>query len=417
MKRCRFKLIAYILIFVIIYLFNANIIYAISEESSQVYDGIDVSDWQGYIDYSKVKQSGIEIVYIKSSQGSNIKDPYFDINYENAKNNGLKVGFYHFLTAKNVEQAKQEAQFFSHVISGKNPDCKLVMDYEIFSGISNEEINNISEVFLEEVKKITNKDIIIYSDLYNAQNTFNNNLASKYQLWLAYYGNISELNNINTNWNNWTGIQYTDRGTINGISGFVDRDKYTKEILLNETSQIPIINNPTNSINTEKIYYTVKSGDTLWQIANRYGTTINEITALNNIKNPNLIYPEQILQVLTNSTNEGEETRATGSINYTVKRGDTLSQIALAYGVSINHIVELNNIENPNLIYPGEKLRITQSNSTVLNPLKNNNIYTVKRGDTLWQIAKTYGVTVSYIVSINDIENPNIIYPGQLIRI
>ena len=136
MKRCRFKLIAYILIFVIIYLFNANIIYAISEESSQVYDGIDVSDWQGYIDYSKVKQSGIEIVYIKSSQGSNIKDPYFDINYENAKNNGLKVGFYHFLTAKNVEQAKQEAQFFSHVISGKNPDCKLVMDYEIFSGIS-----------------------------------------------------------------------------------------------------------------------------------------------------------------------------------------------------------------------------------------------------------------------------------------
>ena len=417
MKRCRFKLIAYILIFVIIYLFNANIIYAISEESSQVYDGIDVSDWQGYIDYSKVKQSGIEIVYIKSSQGSNIKDPYFDINYENAKNNGLKVGFYHFLTAKNVEQAKQEAQFFSHVISGKNPDCKLVMDYEIFSGISNEEINNISEVFLEEVKKITNKDIIIYSDLYNAQNTFNNNLASKYQLWLAYYGNISELNNINTNWNNWTGIQYTDRGTINGISGFVDRDKYTKEILLNETSQIPIINNPTNSINTEKIYYTVKSGDTLWQIANRYGTTINEITALNNIKNPNLIYPGQILQVLTNSTNEGEETRATGSINYTVKRGDTLSQIALAYGVSINHIVELNNIENPNLIYTGEKLRITQSNSTVLNPLKNNNIYTVKRGDTLWQIAKTYGVTVSYIVSINDIENPNIIYPGQLIRI
>ncbi len=417
MKRCRFKLIAYILIFVIIYLFNANIIYAISEESSQVYDGIDVSDWQGYIDYSKVKQSGIEIVYIKSSQGSNIKDPYFDINYENAKNNGLKVGFYHFLTAKNVEQAKQEAQFFSHVISGKSPDCKLVMDYEIFSGISNEEINNISEVFLEEVKKLTNKDIIIYSDLYNAQNTFNNNLASKYQLWLAYYGNISELNNINTNWNNWTGIQYTDRGTINGISGFVDRDKYTKEILLNATSQIPIINNPTNSINTEKIYYTVKSGDTLWQIANRYGTTINEITSLNNIKNPNLIYPGQILQVLTNSTNEGEETRATGSINYTVKRGDTLSQIALEYGVSINHIVELNNIENPNLIYPGEKLRITQSNSTVLNPLKNNNIYTVKRGDTLWQIAKTYGVTVSYIVSINDIENPNIIYPGQLIRI
>ena len=72
---------------------------AITPISNIQYEGIDVSDWQGYINYEEVKKSGVKVVYIKASQGNNIKDPYFDINYENAKNKGLKVGFYHFLTA------------------------------------------------------------------------------------------------------------------------------------------------------------------------------------------------------------------------------------------------------------------------------------------------------------------------------
>ncbi len=94
-------------------------IYALTTQSELKYQGIDVSNWQGYIDYNQVKNSGIEIVYIKASQGTDIKDRYFDINYQNAKANGLKVGFYHFLTATNVEQANQEAVFFASVISRK----------------------------------------------------------------------------------------------------------------------------------------------------------------------------------------------------------------------------------------------------------------------------------------------------------
>lgn len=80
--------------------------YAIMPSSEPRYQGVDVSDWQGYIDYRQVRESGIEVVYIKSSQGRNIKDPYFDINYENAKANGLKVGFYHFLTATNTRGSR-----------------------------------------------------------------------------------------------------------------------------------------------------------------------------------------------------------------------------------------------------------------------------------------------------------------------
>ena len=111
---------------------NVPIVYAITASSNEQYQGIDVSNWQGYINYEEVKRDGIEIVYIKASEGTNYKDPYFDVNYQNAKNNGLKVGFYHFLTAINTEEAEEQAKFFASVISKKVPDCKLVLDYEVF---------------------------------------------------------------------------------------------------------------------------------------------------------------------------------------------------------------------------------------------------------------------------------------------
>lgn len=391
--------------------------YAITPSSDPQYQGIDVSDWQGYIDYSQVRASGIEVVYIKASQGSNIKDPYVDINYENAKANGLKVGFYHFLTATNTEEAEQEAQFFASVISGKEADCKLVMDYEVFGGVSVEESNNIAQVFLESVRRLTNKEVIVYSDLSNARDRFGSNIADNYELWLAYYGDYNDLTNVETSWETWIGIQYTDSGAVAGVSGNVDRDLYTESIFLSDTSEIPATENPNDTINTESVYYTVQSGDTLSAIASRYGTTVQEIVDINNIANPNLIYPGETLRILTNSTIHGSETRGTGSITYTVQRGNTLSQIASSYGVTVNDIVEANNIQNPNLIYPGEKLRITGSTSTTLNPVLQNNYYTVQRGDTLSGIARRYGVTVQYLINLNGISNPNLIYPGQLIKV
>ena len=404
--------LCFLSIFTFMFWINMDSVFAITPVSNLEYQGIDVSHWQGYIDYSEVRRSGIEVVYIKASQGTNIKDAYFDINYENAKANGLKVGFYHFLTATNTEEAEQEARFFASVISGKIPDCKLVMDYESFGGVGVEESNQIAQVFLETTRRLTNKDIIIYSDLSNSQSRFSSELAENYELWLAYYSGEERLREIETRWNNYIGLQYSDRGRINGISGAVDLDRFSEEIFLDETSEVPVIENPTGTINTETITYTVQRGDTLWAIARRYGTTSGEITEINNISNPNLIYPGQELRIPTNSTTEGEETRGTGDIIYTVQRGDTLSKIAREYNVTVAHIVELNDITNPNLIYPGEKLRITESDVTNLSPIPKNNYstYTVRRGDTLSGIARRFGVSVNYLVTANNIQNPNLIF-------
>lgn len=416
-KKVHKSILCLLSIFTFIFWINMNSVLAITPLSNLEYQGIDVSNWQGYIDYRSVRENGIEVVYIKASQGTNIKDAYFEINYENAKANGLKVGFYHFLTATNTEEAEQEARFFASVISGKTPDCKLVMDYETFGGVGVEESNEIAQVFLETTRRLTNKDIIIYSDLSNSQSRFSSELAENYELWLAYYGDTANLENIQTRWSNYVGLQYSDRGRINGISGAVDLDRFSEKIFLDEISEVPVTENPTGTINTETITYTVQRGDTLWAIARRYGTTSEEIAEINNISNPNLIYPGQQLKIPTNSTTEGEETRGTGDIIYTVQRGDTLSRIAREYNVTVAHIVELNDISNPNLIYPGEKLRITESDVTNLNPIPKNtySTYTVIRGDTLSRIARRFGVSVNYLVTANNIQNPNLIFPGQIL--
>lgn len=303
------------------------------------------------------------------------------------------------------------------MIAGKQPDCKLVMDYEVFGGVGIEESNNIAQVFLESVKRLTNKEVIVYSDLSNARDRFNRSIADNYELWLAYYGDYNNLAEVETSWERWIGVQYTDRGNVPGIAGNVDRDLYTESIFLSDTTEIPNTPNPNDGMNTESTFYTIQPGDTLSEIASRYGTTVQELVDINHLTNPNLIYPGETLRIATNSTIHGSETRGTGSITYTVQRGNTLSQIASAYGVTVSHLVEMNDIENPNLIYPGEKLRITESSNTTLNPVIQNNYYTVQRGDTLSGIARKFGVTVRYLANLNGIYNPNLIYPGQLIKV
>lgn len=411
MRKQVLKISGIFLVFIFTFI---NSIYALSPQSELSYEGIDVSDWQGYIDYSQVKNSGIEVVYIKSSQGNSIKDPYFEINYENAKANNLKIGFYHFLTATTVEEAEQQATFFASVISGKQVDCKLAMDYEQFGGINTEQVNQIAMAFMQKVKELTKKQAIIYSDLYNSENTFNSELSSQGELWLAYYGDYRNLENVNSSWNTFIGVQYTDQGNVAGINGNVDRDLFAEEIFLEDSSEIPNTENPNDSYNTETIYYTVKRGDTLSAIASRYGTTVQEISQINGIQNVNLIYPGQVLRITTNSNNHGSETNSTGKTYYTIKRGDTLWGISRRYGVSVQNIVSWNNIQNPNLIYPGQRLILygnySSSNSNAV-------YYTVQRGDTLWGIARRYRTCPKRIARINGIRNANLIYPGQVLKI
>lgn len=317
--------------------------------SSNIYNGIDISSWQRNINFSAVKNSGIDIVYIKSSEGRSYIDPYFETNYKNAKANGLKVGFYHYVTARTIEQAREQAIFFARVINGKQIDCKLAMDFENFGNLSIYQINEISKVFLETLENLTNSKAIIYSNAYSARTIFSKDLE-KYPLWVANYG--VNAPGGNDKWNTWVGWQYTSTGRVNGISGNVDRNQFTDGIFISSNINVPIP--PTENTTV----YTVKRGDTLSYIALRYRTTVTTLVKLNNIKNPNLIYPGQRIIISNTNVVEGGE-NACGKIAYKIRYGDTLSGIALKYNTTVNKLVILNNIKNPNLIYAGNTILIS----------------------------------------------------------
>lgn len=342
-----------ILLFAIIVFFSSSCVLAFEPSSPELHNGIDVSEWQGNIDFAEVKQAGIDVVYIKSSQGSNYVDPYFNEHYENAKANGLNIGFYHFLTAYTEEEAIEEARFFVSVINNYSSDCRLAMDFEEFGDLSVSEINEISMVFLDTVTSLTNKEVVIYSDAFNARDVFGPELASKYPVWVADYY-VAEP--ANGNWSSWIGFQYTNQGEIPGISGYVDRDYFTDEIFLSDSSPVNVDNLPKPSTNENYIY--VQRGDTLSAIAEMYNTSYLYLAKINNIPDPNLIYVCQKIYV---PNLDDSALNDTSHVLYVIKYGNTLNMISKLFGVSLQSIIDLNGIVNPNLIFAGEILRIPVS--------------------------------------------------------
>lgn len=330
-------------------------VFAFPPSDEKIYQGIDVSEWQGRINFKEVAESGIEVVYIRASEGTTYIDPYFMDNYRGAKENGIRVGFYHFLTATTTEEAEREAKFFVSNIKGLEPDCKLAMDFEVFNGLGREEINRISKVFLEKVEELSGKECVIYSDASNARDVFDEELAKKYPIWVADYFVDEPANN--GKWDSWVGFQYSDKGRIKGISGNVDRDRFTGGIFLSDTSSIP--NDTTSNPEQNFKEIVIKRGDTLSKIAKEYNTSYQYLAKINNISNPNRIYVGEEIKV---PVLEDEKIHDTSHRLYIVKRGDTLTKIAREYRLTVKEIVELNDISNPNRIYVGEILRVSTIN-------------------------------------------------------
>lgn len=248
--------------------------------------------------------------------------------------------------------------------------------------------------------------MVIYSNAYDAKTIFSEELASRYPIWVANYF-VSEPEN-NGKWDSWVGFQYADNGRIEGINGNVDLDYFTDGIFLSDVSTpVPSPSNPAPSPD-ETTSITIQCGDTLSSIAVCYNTTVERLVELNNIANPNLIYAGSTLLVPVSGKRKQR-------IAYVVKSGDTLSSIAIRYQTTVEEIVSLNSIVNPNLIYPGQILYINTSNFD--KGATSKLLYTVRYGDTLSEIAYDYGTSVNELVRLNNISNPNIIYVGQVIRI
>jgi lysozyme len=159
-------------------------------------------------------------------------------------------------------------------------------------------------------------------------------------------------------------------------------------------------------------YYTVQPGDTLYSIARRYGTTARAIANANGIANINYIRVGQHLYIPGYG---GGTSWPVDSTYYTVKSGDSLSVLARRFNTTVQAIARANGISNTSHIYVGQKLIIPTGYAYP--PSVYGFYYTVKAGDTLSEIAKWYGVSLHTLAAVNGISNVSHIYVGQRIYI
>lgn len=373
---------------------------AIPPSGGRQYRGIDISEFQGEIDFEEVRRSGIEAVYIRVGAGE-YTDEYFAENYERAKAAGLKIGFYHYVTARSVDEGRRQAWFFASLAAGREPDMRLAMDFEYFGSLSVSQINAISEAYLDELTALTRREAVIYSDLSNARNIFSRALAEKYPLWAAQYG--ADEPSANGKWREWVGFQYTDEGRVGGIYGNVDRNIFTEGIFLSDSGRIDGEKRTSVRARTRTLTVYVRAGDTLWAIAREYGTTVEAIARENRIVDPNRIFAGERLRITLPARGNGEEI-------YTVRRGDTPISIAGKFGVTLSALEDRNGLERGETIYAGDKLSIPGARMS-------GEFYVVRPGDTLFYISRRTGVPIRTLVGINRIKDPDLIYAGEHLKL
>jgi len=373
---------------------------AIPPSGGRQYRGIDISEFQGEIDFEEVRRSGIEAVYIRVGAGE-YTDEYFAENYERAKAAGLKIGFYHYVTARSVEEGRRQARFFASLAAGREPDMRLATDFEYFGSLSVSQINAISEAYLDELTALTRREAVIYSDLSNARNIFSRALAEKYPLWAAQYG--ADEPSANGKWREWVGFQYTDEGRVGGIYGNVDRNIFTEGIFLSDSWRIDGEKRTSVRARTRTLTVYVRAGDTFWAIAREYGTTVEAIARENRIVDPNRIFAGERLRITLPARGNGEEI-------YTVRRGDTPISIAGKFGVTLSALEDRNGLERGETIYAGDKLSIPGARMS-------GEFYVVRPGDTLFYISRRTGVPIRTLVGINRIKDPDLIYAGEHLKL
>lgn len=183
--------------------------------------GIDVSTWQGDINWNKVKADGIEFAMLRSSFGkenpNKQTDNKFWQNYKNAKAAGVPVGAYHYSYATTVEDAKKEADFFLGIVKGCQFEYPIAFDIEDASQmyLGKDRITDIIMAFCERVQA-AGYYVSLYTNLDWISNRIDMSRAKAFDVWLAQWSSKPTYNGSFGMW------QYTSSGSVSGISGNVD---------------------------------------------------------------------------------------------------------------------------------------------------------------------------------------------------
>jgi len=308
--------------------------------------GVDVSGWNPAVDWEKLRNQDIRFAVMKSTEGTDYFSKYFDQQWAGAKAAGVLRGSYHFMRA--AIDGTQQADFFLSKVNVQDGDLPPFLDLEGGNnkGATNGQFISNAQKWLERVESKTGRRPIIYSTASFLQTNLSGNngkapaWAQNYKTWLAQYFNSHSAESgaqptQPAGWGDWIFWQYSgDKLTLDGIyrdearTALMNVDlniyRHSLEELYKLAKADPSAPTPTPSVPSPTpptptppaptptpptppvpvtpqpgapTTYTIKSGDTLWAISIKFGVTVEAITLLNNITNPNLIQPGQVLQI------------------------------------------------------------------------------------------------------------------------
>lgn len=201
-----------------------------------VYSGVDVSRYQGNVNWTAVKNAGKEFALIRAGYGkyASQEDPYFDQNMKNAQAAGIACGAYWFSYAASVADAKKEAELFANVIEGYSFEYPLVFDIEapVHQKMTVSEVSAIINAFCS-VMESKGYYVCIYSYASFLNTMVSQTVLNTYDIWVAHFY-VDAPSYTRSSYGIW---QYTDSGSVNGISGDVDLDySYRNYPLLMQTA-------------------------------------------------------------------------------------------------------------------------------------------------------------------------------------
>lgn len=304
---------------------------------------IDISHHQKGIDLGAINFDG---VIIKATEGNGYTDEMCDTFYQKAKSLGKKLGVYHFARPDLGNTAEAEADWFIKETLGYHKEAMLVLDWE--SG----DLTNVAwaKAWLDRVYSKTGVKPVIYmsaSVMHSAD--WSSVVKADYGLWVANYGTNDGTAQESVfdryplkYWSFYALWQYTSKGRLNGYNGNLDLNYFSGDSSAWDkyAGGSPSSSKPSNPVET-------KSTDDLARevIAGKYGNGEDRKNALGSRYDEVQARVNEILGI-----NQVEY--------YIVQSGDNLTKIANRYGTTVNQLVAWNNIANANLIYPGQKLRV-----------------------------------------------------------